>query len=54
MKALIIIEPVDVQAAMKELDEKIELVKQRGSLKDADKYLDEMRGREPAKGGRNE
>lgn len=42
-------EPVDVSAAMKELGEKIELVKQRGSLKDADKYLDEMRGREPEK-----
>ena len=44
-----IIEPIDVPAAMKELDEKIELVKQHGSLKNADKYLDEMRGREPAK-----
>lgn len=43
--------PVNPEDAMKELDEKIALVKQRGTWDgvDVDKYMDEMRGREPEK-----
>lgn len=38
-------EPVDADAAMKELDEKIKLTKEHGSWKgvDVDKYMDEIR-----------
>lgn len=41
-------EPVDVDAAMKELDEKIKLTKEHGSWEgvDVDKFMDEVRGRE--------
>ena len=43
--------PINPEAAMKELDEKIALVKQRGTWDgvDVDKYMDEVRGREPEK-----
>ncbi len=43
--------PINPDAAMKELDEKIALVKQRGTWDgvDVDKYMDEVRGREPEK-----
>ena len=43
--------PMNPEAAMKELDEKIALVKQRGTWDDVDvdKYMDEVRGREPEK-----
>lgn len=43
--------PMNLDDAMKELDEKIALVKQRGTWKgvDVDKYMDEIRGREPEK-----
>ena len=41
--------PINPADAMKELDEKIALVKQRGTWDgvDVDKYMDEVRGREP-------
>lgn len=41
--------PINPEDAMKELDEKIALVKQRGTWDgvDVDKYMDEVRGREP-------
>jgi len=41
--------PINPDDAMKELDEKIALVKQRGTWDgvDVDKYMDEVRGREP-------
>lgn len=41
--------PMNPDDAMKELDEKIALVKQRGTWDgvDVDKYMDEVRGREP-------
>lgn len=43
--------PINPEEAMKELDEKIALVKQRGTWDgvDVDKYMDEVRGREPEK-----
>ena len=43
--------PMNPEDAMKELDEKISLVKQRGTWDgvDVDKYMDEVRGREPEK-----
>lgn len=43
--------PMNPDDAMKELDEKIALVKQRGTWDgvDVDKYMDEVRGREPEK-----
>lgn len=43
--------PMNPEAAMKELDEKIALVKRRGTWDgvDVDKYMDEVRGREPEK-----
>ena len=43
--------PINPDDAMKELDEKIALVKQRGTWDgvDVDKYMDEVRGREPEK-----
>lgn len=43
--------PINPEEAMKELDEKIALVKQRGTWDgvDVDKYIDEVRGREPEK-----
>ncbi len=43
--------PINLDDAMKELDEKIALVKQRGTWDgvDVDKYMDEVRGREPEK-----
>ena len=43
--------PINPEAAMKELDEKIALVKQKGTWDgvDVDKYMDEVRGREPEK-----
>ena len=43
--------PMNPNDAMKELDEKIALVKQRGTWDgvDVDKYMDEVRGREPEK-----
>lgn len=43
--------PMNPGDAMKELDEKIALVKQRGTWDgvDVDKYMDEVRGREPEK-----
>jgi len=43
--------PMNPNDSMKELDEKIALVKQRGTWDgvDVDKYMDEMRGREPEK-----
>lgn len=43
--------PINLDDAMKELDEKIALVKQRGTWKgvDVDKYMDDVRGREPEK-----
>lgn len=43
--------PMNPDDAMKELDEKIALVKQRGTWDgvDVDKYMDEVRGREPKK-----
>lgn len=42
---------MNLEDAMKELDEKIALVKQRGTWDgvDVDKYMDEVRGREPEK-----
>lgn len=48
--------PVNPEDAMKELDEKIALVKQRGTWDgvDVDKYMDEVRGREPEKSMQNE
>lgn len=41
--------PINPDDAMKELDEKIALVKERGTWKgvDVDKFIDEVRGREP-------
>ena len=41
-------EPFDVEAAMKNLDEKIKLTKEHGSWKgiDVDKFMDEVRGRD--------
>ena len=43
--------PINPNDAMKVLDEKIALVKQRGTWDgiDVDKYMDEVRGREPEK-----
>lgn len=43
--------PINPDDAMKELNEKIALVKQRGTWDgvDVDKYMDEVRGREPEK-----
>lgn len=43
--------PMNPEAAMKELDEKIALVKRKGTWDgvDVDKYMDEVRGREPEK-----
>lgn len=43
--------PINPEDAMKELNEKIALVKQRGTWDgvDVDKYMDEVRGREPEK-----
>lgn len=43
--------PTNPEDAMKELNEKIALVKQRGTWDgvDVDKYMDEVRGREPEK-----
>ena len=43
--------PMNPDEAMKELDEKIALVKRRGTWDgvDVDKYMDEVRGREPEK-----
>lgn len=43
--------PINPDDAMKKLDEKIALVKQRGTWAgvDVDKYMDEVRGREPEK-----
>ena len=43
--------PMNPEDAMKKLDEKIALVKQRGTWDgvDVDKYMDEVRGREPEK-----
>ena len=43
--------PMNQDDAMKELDEKIALVKERGTWEgvDVDKYMDEVRGREPEK-----
>ncbi len=43
--------PINLDDAMKELDEKIALVKERGTWDgvDVDKYMDEVRGREPEK-----
>ena len=43
--------PINPDDAMKELDEKIALVKQRGTWDgvDVDEYMDEVRGREPEK-----
>lgn len=43
--------PINQDDAMKELDEKIALVKQRGTWDgvDVDKYMDEVRGRDPEK-----
>ena len=42
--------PINPNDAMKKLDEKIALVKERGTWKgvDVDKFMDEVRGREPA------
>ena len=41
--------PINPDDAMKKLDEKIALVKERGTWKgvDVDKFMDEVRGREP-------
>jgi len=43
--------PINPEAAMKEIEEKIALVKQRGTWDgvDVDKFMDEVRGREPEK-----
>lgn len=43
--------PINPADAMKEIEEKIALVKQRGTWDgvDVDKYMDEVRGREPEK-----
>ena len=43
--------PINLDDAMKELDEKIALVKERGTWDgvDVDKYMDAVRGREPEK-----
>lgn len=43
--------PINLDDAMKELDEKIALVKRRGTWDgvDVDKYMDEVRGRESEK-----
>lgn len=43
--------PINPEAAMKELDEKIALVKQNGTWDgiDVDKYMDEVRGIDPEK-----
>ena len=48
--------PMNPDDAMKELDEKIALVKQRGTWDgvDVDKYMDEVRGREPEKPAPND
>ena len=48
--------PMNTDDAMKELDEKIALVKRRGTWDgvDVDKYMDEVRGREPRNDGLEE
>jgi len=45
----LIAQEVDVEAVMQELDEKIKLTKEHGSWKgvDVDKFMDDVRGREP-------